>query len=51
MGAAWKVDAILTVITEATFKDRECCDGRELRRARPMTMRLVSWPEKYCRRR
>lgn len=26
MGAAWKVDAILTVITEATFKDRECCE-------------------------
>jgi hypothetical protein len=32
MGAAWKVDAIRTVITEATFKDRECCDGREHRR-------------------
>ncbi|WP_207234470.1 hypothetical protein, partial [Bradyrhizobium sp. Leo170] len=30
MGAAWKVDAIRTVITEATLKDRE--DGRELRR-------------------
>jgi hypothetical protein len=32
MGTAWKVDAISSVITEATFKDRECCDGRELRR-------------------
>ena len=30
MGAAWKVDGILTVITEATFRDRNCCDGREL---------------------
>jgi hypothetical protein len=30
MGAAWKVDGILTVITEATFRDRECCDDREL---------------------
>ena len=31
MGAAWRVDdAIRSVITEATFKDRE--DGRELRR-------------------
>ena len=28
MGAAWKVYAILDVNTEATFKDRECCDGR-----------------------
>jgi hypothetical protein len=32
MGTAWKVDAISSVITEATFKDRECYDGRELRR-------------------
>jgi hypothetical protein len=32
MGAAWRVDALLTVITEAMFKDRECYDGRELRR-------------------
>jgi hypothetical protein len=28
--AAWKVNGIITVITEATFRDRECCDGREL---------------------
>jgi len=32
MSAAWKVDAIHTVITEATVKDRQRCDGRELRR-------------------
>jgi hypothetical protein len=31
-GGAWKVDAIHTVITEATVKDRQRCDGRELRR-------------------
>jgi hypothetical protein len=30
MGAAWRVDAILRVITKATFKDRDCCDGREI---------------------
>lgn len=29
---AWNVDAIHTVITEATVKDRQRCDGRELRR-------------------
>jgi hypothetical protein len=32
MSAAWKVDAIHTVITEAMVKDRQRCDGRELRR-------------------
>jgi hypothetical protein len=32
MSAAWKVDAIHNVITEATVKDRQRCDGRELRR-------------------